>query len=426
MRESFVQRRPKNTTRASILRFSAAFEKPKVAHANVYVLLDSSWAMTVRLRAPWVGPRPSLRPQLHLHGRPPLTRNFHASGPNHIVHGTINTVAASLLIVHDLSGLPWALSIPITAMLFRIFTLPIYYIIFRNQRKMQMAEPLHEAYRYAWDIRAKELVKQGQEDAVQKVSLVRDRTGTMLSSSNFKYNHYLSMLFVTFLPLWLGGVAVLQTSCIIARAAPELATHEKISRIARLMSEGLLWFPDLTAFDPALCMIFGPLFVANAWLSVSPSSLLADTTLTVRAWAVFVSFIYRFMAVAGSAVAGLTFYSYHAPAAVMLFCLSSSLCAMVQRSVVKRIVFGGNNMIQPARAKSVLARKRWMDRSGSTQFAGSEGIPKGWDMIFSDRKLGPDPGLENRTPSTLKPARFRADLAPRPTQSAAQGLYRKG
>jgi hypothetical protein len=105
--------------------------------------------------------------------------------------------------------------------------------------------------------------------------------------------------------------------------------------ILSLASEGLFWFPDLTAFDPGLSAMFGYLCIANAIFGVYKDFTFVGQT-TIRGFLQQESKVDDVARVILLAAGGGLFFAIQAPAAIALFCISSSLCAVVRRSCMKR------------------------------------------------------------------------------------------
>ncbi len=345
--------------------------------------------------------QPSLKPsQLHFLMRrqrrqcpqPALlvTRNFHTSilFP-WITHTSANYAYNTLTFIHDYSGLPWGLSITITAILLRsLLTLPMYYLIFSNKRKMDVTEPLRIAYRNAWIKKKKEAAKQAEQTPPSQFDAMDVATNSKVAMLLFKksrHSPYVALLPVLYLPVWLNCNYVLAS--MTTRGSPS--------------PEGLLWFPDLTAFDPFLSILFVGLLVqagASEWLQ---GLRLVDTFSKTRGGPYLKSWVYRYPTLF-PALCSIGFYLLHPPAAVALFCVSSSACALVQRAFMRRWMGRGQNTIMPARPREMRMRVAVAtDANGIPSYGQSWRVPKEFDDLFARTQIRPSPG---RAPFTSHPA----------------------
>ena len=298
--------------------------------------------MIVRSRIFTAALRPCFRQHLHPHSRASLTRNFHASQPNHnVLDVPVQLAGHAFEYVHAFSGLPWAVSIPLTAILVRTcVNLPIYYLIFSNQRKIHAVAPLMEAYRNAEAYNARRTLK--------KTSVPPSIWKAQEYHKVFGIKAYAALLPVVYLPVWLASIIALGQMSDAGKLLWRGLTDQVLPPTSSLASEGLFWFADLTAFDAPLCAIFGFSCIANAIYGFYRSFVITSIEDSDQDRAERVCLL--------ATVGGLTF-GYKVPAAVALFCVSSSLCALGQRAIMKRLFGSHGNIIKPARARSVVMRQ---------------------------------------------------------------------
>ncbi|KAF7508752.1 hypothetical protein GJ744_008999 [Endocarpon pusillum] len=358
--------------------------------------------------------------QLQSHIKPPslpsLARNFHSPklaqfmGLFATQTGT-DYASYTLTFIHDYSGLPWGLSIPITAILIRsLFALPTYYAILLNQRKMDMGEPLREAYQNAWTRKIQDAARHAGENApseVKAMSLGGNSKVTMLFSKQLKYNPYVAMLPVLYWPVWASCVYVLMGMSGWGDSSPEKVAAYPVPTDPSLASEGLLWFPNLTAFDPFLCTVFFGLLISNAASAGFQGLRLRGTFSTAHGWPRFKYRLYTTPSIVISALFGICFLGAEVPAVLALFCVSSSACALVQRGLMRRLIRQSTNTIMPAHPREMKMRRgAATDAHGIRSYGQTVLVPKEFDHLFQ------------RTQTTLNS--HKAPLASDPAQSIAQ------
>jgi mitochondrial inner membrane protein COX18 len=354
--------------------------------------------MNLRPLAPCLVRRPPSKPRLHLrpHSRPPFTRTFHSSRPNHIYSETTIQYASSIFEhLHTFSHLPWALSIPLTAILLRTcISLPSYYAYFINLRKQRTAAPLQEAYRNAWNIRTRNEAEEANKDApplISEIELGGQNKITVLFSDMLRYNHYFRFLPFIHVPVWWNSCEALRQMSSSARSSVAAALPDTLHSISSLASESCFWIPDLTATDTTLCFIFACLCSANILQSDSQGFTPTQIPMWLRARPRLTLWIHRSGVVLFPALVVLTFNAFAVPAAALLFCVTSSLYALVARTMMRRMVGANKKMIEPARAKTVRMRRAVRNEKIGTDtvtlYARSKSVPEEWDAQFLDRQL---------------------------------------
>jgi hypothetical protein len=101
--------------------------------------------------------------------------------------------------------------------------------------------------------------------------------------------------------------------------------------------------------------------------------------------------IHRSGVVLFPALVVLTFNALAVPAAALLFCVTSSLYALVARIMMRKMVGANKKMIEPARAKTVRMRRavgnEIIGTDTITLYARSKSVPEEWDAEFLDRQL---------------------------------------
>jgi hypothetical protein len=348
--------------------------------------------MNTRPRATWLHQHLTLKPHLHHHHHcsralPVLTRNFHASRRLHSLT-PVQLVQDGFEYIHTFTGLPWGLSIVFSALLLRgIYGIPTYWML-RNQQKMQMAQPLEEAYRNAKNAQAMLLaVRKGEATfpLIKKVSLAGKREEMVLFSTTFRYSRLPSIVPLFYLPFWVHGFNALALISARGGSPQSNDTANTPVPIPSFASEGLLWFPDLTASDPILCAVFTILCVTNYLGGISPGFFL-DNKASMNRWGpLYLAPLYNIVGVLGSVAVGIVLMSAKVPAAVTLFCVSSSLCSLIQRKWMKRIIGGKENTISPARPRTVEMRRASSNTDGRARHGKSASVPARFDEFFDNK-----------------------------------------
>ena len=113
----------------------------------------------------------------HISPRKPASRSFHSSRPNQIVAEALQLSQEAFQGVHSLTGLPWYLSIPLTASLFRLVSLPTLYFTNKSVQREQKIAPLLKGWREAYKWRARLQFPSGgtEETAKQAEAWVQSR-----------------------------------------------------------------------------------------------------------------------------------------------------------------------------------------------------------------------------------------------------------
>lgn len=224
------------------------------------------------------------RPQVHhVHSVTTPLRSFHASRPNHIVPELLQASHWLFQEVHSVSGLPWALSIPLTAALARFSWFPIQLIIDRNtKRRVIMSHPLQawrKIYRAQAVIRYPPKTMKAAEDAEGWVQAqLKIRQKMLEKDSNILPTAVPFILTVSFLPIWILNADVVRrmtgdTSTItswLGLMPPGSVNSEIVPAEPGLATEGLPWITDLVSQDPyyILPLMFTFLSVINARLAI--------------------------------------------------------------------------------------------------------------------------------------------------------------
>jgi hypothetical protein len=292
---------------------------------------------------------------------------------------------------------------PLMAILLRTcFSLLTQYPIFLHQRRLALSTPLWEAFRNAESKRRNERAKREEEvEETERYSRL-----TMLASRHFRYNRYIAMLPLVYLPFWWISWNSLARICMVGQSLLGEPSADLLATQSSMASEGLLWFPDLTASDPILLLALGGLSLANVAVQNVQGFKLPEpfSTPDIRQETGIV--LFRTMAFVCSVLMTSLFAASSAPAAVTLFCIFSSLTALITRAIFKRLVRISKPLILPARPRPMQMRKRITDEHGHHHYAESQSVPREWDDVFIQRRFKPAPPASAAASGKTLPSRL--------------------
>ena len=306
-------------------------------------------------------------PSYHLSRLPSVRvprRKFHASPRKFFVAECIDQTQNLITGLHGITGLPWAFTLPLTAMLIRLGILgPLatYAHVKSNQRRETI--PLIYAWQHA--IRKKVLRdhsakgpavchKLAAKELQQKGKELRKELGVQYWKSSLSWIQ---------LPVFLVVIESIRKMCgthsgllgLLMRTPKEDASRQEILAGTdtgaslelkhALATEGALWFPDLLLPDPALVLPFmlsGCLFANIIVHDRGP----AVAGLTPSKWQLRFRRSLKVVALAiGPATLGV-------PSAMLVYWISSSLCALGQNVFLERYL-PGKAVVQPCKPTSL-------------------------------------------------------------------------
>jgi inner membrane protein COX18 len=220
---------------------------------------------------------------------PPSYRAFHATNKRNDLTSVISTTSELIQGLHTTTHLPWALTLPLTALLVRLTAiLPVTIYTRRSQQRQLDLQPILHAWRL--QIRAKIMKEKGYlgpgyVEKQEKKALRMKRIELYKRWGCGFWKNYLSLLQ---LPIWLLVIESIRTLCGATKGILGLiwsgtgaaitetnsnsgvnvalegtgdTTMQAISMPAiaadpTMAVEGALWFPDLTLADPMLILPF--------------------------------------------------------------------------------------------------------------------------------------------------------------------------
>ncbi|KEF52676.1 uncharacterized protein A1O9_11093 [Exophiala aquamarina CBS 119918] len=297
----------------------------------------------------------------------PHIRNFHPSRSNYLLPELLQLSHAAFQGVHDLTGLSWVYSIPLTAALFRASWIPVQCIIARNRRRrLLVSQPLlawRQIYRKSVPrppgpptdedaAKANEWVK--QKLGMRQLSLRRD-----LPYMNLKWEFILPL---TFLPIWFLNAETIRRMSGDTRTALAWIGgrgHVDDSPESVLVPlepgfelESMAWTSDLVSSDPFLILpgIFLFLSVWNARIAVgkAPDTNVQNDLRRTVAGRLSLELPQAIQTIAF--VFPLILMWQGIPSAVILYLIGSAATMIVQRPLINRLM-GETKVIKPLNAR---------------------------------------------------------------------------
>ncbi|PYH99234.1 mitochondrial export translocase Oxa2 [Aspergillus ellipticus CBS 707.79] len=301
---------------------------------------------------------PTLRKTAVFHHQ---VRHFHPTRPSPFLNEALELSSSFIHGVHSISGLPWALSIPLTALIVRTsVALPLQVYSKIQARRERDAQPLLSA----WAKQHRDQIfkdKHGRLPvgsdnlspgermmAMKAVNKTQKAVHRQLGISRFwKMANFLQI------PIWISVMESLRAmsgnnrglvpwllSCLEPTVEGESPLRLAIE--PSLATEGALWFPDLLAGDPTgilpLAMTASILLNIRAGWKAPPMKDLAALPkiemykkLSVRGLRLFIQVL--------ALNIGLSSYVAEMPAALMIYWTTSTNIATLQTLLLDRVMF---------------------------------------------------------------------------------------
>ncbi|EGE04463.1 inner membrane protein COX18 [Trichophyton equinum CBS 127.97] len=286
-------------------------------------------------------------------------RNFHASNPNRIIDSSVLVAHDVIQGFHSITGLPWVLSIPLTAITLNPLLL--------TWSRVCQKKAMDEAFREGRHLFPKAIEASWQQDFKMKRKELYKR---------WKIRPWASYASILQLPVWLammeslrrmvgmsGGLLSIIQSWIESKVdgAPIIEVEPSMA------TEGALWFTDLLIADPthALPVVLAATMFTNVtwgWKVKSAaeiSKLQRSEAIRERAFKT----LKRVLQGLSIWLAPVMIYS-QAPAGLLVYWISSSTFATAQTQIVRRVM-RTKAPPAPCREKSVGSIH---DKTSSTAF----------------------------------------------------------
>ncbi|KAK2838266.1 hypothetical protein FQN49_006453 [Arthroderma sp. PD_2] len=286
----------------------------------------------------------------------PTKRSFHASNPNRIIDTSILVAHDVMQGFHSVTGLPWVLSIPLTAITVRLcVALPLQVWSLSKAQQLQKLNPLLITWSRVLQKRAMDKsVMESKELSPQAVEIIWQRELRIKKKELYKrwrirpWASYTSFLQ---LPVWLAMMESLRRMVGMSGGLLSIIQswfERKVDGASvnipvepSMAMEGALWFPDLLTADPthALPIILAATMFTNVtwgWKVKSAaeiSKMRRSEAVRERAFKVLKRFLQGL-----SIWLAPVMISSGAPAGLLIYWISSSTFATLQTQTVRRVM----------------------------------------------------------------------------------------
>ena len=293
-------------------------------------------------------------------------RHFHPTRPTPFINEALELSSAFLHNVHAISGLPWAVSIPLSALIVRTtVALPLQLYSKMQAKRERDAIPLL----HAWNRCFKENL-QKSEDYTREDRLLLAKMDPTRAQKQQLMKQYLERKRIVHrrlgvprfwkplnflqLPIWISIMESLRAMSgndrglvpwLLSRLEPESADPSSALHLAvepSLANEGALWFPDLLAGDPTgilpLALTLSILLNIRMGWKAQPLKNLADLPKVEMYKQLSLRGIRMFVQVLALNV-GLSSYVSEMPTALMIYWLTSTNVATLQTLLLDRVLF---------------------------------------------------------------------------------------
>ncbi|KAH8697156.1 putative mitochondrial export translocase Oxa2 [Talaromyces proteolyticus] len=283
-------------------------------------------------------------------------RAFHATRSSPLIAEVLSASTGFLHYVHDISGLTWATSIPLTAVIVRsLVAFPLQIYSRKRARRQGDILPLVVSYRKYYEKVMKnqkttDKIFMRPDQAEQKLrQTLKVKTNMLYSRWNVsKYPQLIPLLQI---PVWLSLMEGIRAMCGVNvgilryllpmpnkdDGGPALPGTEPT-----LASEGALWFPDLLVGDPTgiLPVLLGLSIIGNVQSGWKTKSLAETSDFSERE--MIMSLASKSMKVAFTGLGiwiAVSAYASGMPAGMMLYWIASSNTATLQSRLLERYMF---------------------------------------------------------------------------------------
>ncbi|EFE32935.1 mitochondrial export translocase Oxa2, putative [Trichophyton benhamiae CBS 112371] len=285
----------------------------------------------------------------------PSRRNFHASNPNQIIDTSVLVAHDVIQGFHSISGLPWVLSIPITAITVRCcVALPLQVWSILKAQQLQKLNPLLLTWSRVCQKKAMdEAIMEGRHlfPKAIEVSWQQDfKIKRKELYKRWKIRPWAGYASILQLPVWLammeslrrmvgmsGGLLSIIQSWIESKVdgAPIIEIEPSMAM------EGALWFPDLLVADPIHVLpvvLAASMFTNVTWgwkvkSAAEISKLQRSEAIRERSFKI----LKRVLQGLSIWLAPVMIYS-QAPAGLLIYWISSSTFATAQTQIVRRVM----------------------------------------------------------------------------------------
>ncbi|RAL09506.1 putative mitochondrial export translocase Oxa2 [Aspergillus homomorphus CBS 101889] len=290
------------------------------------------------------------------------SRSFHSTKPNPFFAEVMSSSSWFFHGIHDISGLPWAYSIPLTALLVRtVIPLPLQMYTKLQAYRERSTVPLLAAWGHLYRRRAQKLQQVARHGAgkpssdrhgplnLKAIAADVDRERRAMRRRLGIVRYWQALPFLQ-LPIWLSFMETIRMMAgrdtgpiqwVLSLAGVELDPASRVPVEPALATEGALWFPDLLAGDPtgALPALLAASILLNihrGW-KATPLSEMAELPVPALAKKLSIRGLRFFVQLLALNV-GLASYAAEIPVALLLYWISSSSVATLQNWALDRVL----------------------------------------------------------------------------------------
>ncbi|KAJ9306088.1 hypothetical protein DTO217A2_4388 [Paecilomyces variotii] len=286
-------------------------------------------------------------------------RSFHPTRPSPFINEALDISSSFLHGIHDVTGLPWAASIPLTAFIVRMtVALPLQIYTRIHARRNRDLSPLLLSWRKVYQDQIMEKARQEGRpllpfEADQKLNEEMSKRQKSLRK-RWKAARFHGMATFLQIPIWLSLMESLRAMCgnnnglvpwvlsLMESESADPSQYHHLNIEQSLASEGALWFPDLLAGDTT--GILPLMLAATIWTNVSigwktPSfKELADfprTEMVKQGILKTIKMFIQFMAIN----IGINSYMSGMPTGLMIYWITSANVATLQTAFLNKYMF---------------------------------------------------------------------------------------
>ncbi|KAE8148169.1 60Kd inner membrane protein-domain-containing protein [Aspergillus avenaceus] len=305
--------------------------------------------------------RPSLR--LPIRSTAQQIRHFHPTRPALFTTELLDASASLIYGVHSISSLPWALSIPLTAVIVRtVVAMPLQIYTKVQARKERALVPVLSAwdkvYRGEVTLRnrkGEDVQLEGAAKATRRV-MIQVRRKRLELYKRWKIPWYWKPMSLLQIPIWISVMDSIRAMSgskngfipwLLSWFEPGSASAPLVSVEPSLATEGMLWFPDLLAGDPtgilpAVLSLSIVLNIQNGWKGPGFPQLadLPTPELTRK-------LTFKVLQVGLQVLAcqiGYSAYITETPTALLLYWITSSNVATLQTAYLESAMFSDRRL----------------------------------------------------------------------------------
>ncbi|KAE8388534.1 60Kd inner membrane protein-domain-containing protein [Aspergillus alliaceus] len=292
------------------------------------------------------------------------TRHFHPTKPSPFINEVLDGSSTFIQSVHSVSGLPWALSIPLTALIVRTcVAMPLQIYTKIQARKERDLVPLLSSWKkyYQNDLIRKKYDVSGDmdlynpsNDVISELAM-KMRERRRILKENWNVPKYWKPVTFLQIPVWISvmeslramsgndkGLVPYLLSLLEPASSSEGGSPLHLAVEPSLATEGAFWFPDLLAGDPTgilpAALTASILLNLHTGWKARPFAEMADLPkvelykqLTIRGIRTFVQVL--------ALNVGLSSYYFEMPSALLLYWISSSSIATLQTLSLDKLMF---------------------------------------------------------------------------------------